>query len=100
MRSRSSLTQDEHGLFTLSKWRSFIAPRIWQGHPFGRRATAVGKLPTIDLSWENNFSISLRRVELPKRVVNRKPGGKSKRISIEMMTGSDVNIVQLAGDHC
>jgi hypothetical protein len=28
MRSRSSLTQDGHGLFTLSKWRSFLAPRI------------------------------------------------------------------------
>jgi len=26
--SRHSLTQDEHGLFTLSKWRSFLAPRI------------------------------------------------------------------------
>jgi hypothetical protein len=28
MRSRRSLTQDGHGLFTLSKWRSFLAPRI------------------------------------------------------------------------
>jgi hypothetical protein len=28
MRSRCSLTQDGHGLFTLGKWRSFIAPRI------------------------------------------------------------------------
>jgi hypothetical protein len=27
MRSRSSLTQDGHGLFTLIKWRSFLAPR-------------------------------------------------------------------------
>jgi hypothetical protein len=26
--SRHSLTQDEHGPFTLSKWRSFFAPRI------------------------------------------------------------------------
>jgi hypothetical protein len=25
---RDSLTQDERGLFTLSKWRSFFAPRI------------------------------------------------------------------------
>jgi hypothetical protein len=26
--SRHSLTQDEHGQFTLTKWRSFLAPRI------------------------------------------------------------------------